>query len=757
MVSCSSCGAGTDPKGLLCPACGQRIDEEIISDEERALIARTSAGADRDDASDAIADFLERYPNSPRVDHVRLTLHMTLMSAALAKTSKQGASFREPGAEWLNVEALSLASKIDKDLPFRLVNDRPTSLRVIVEREDTVRETVVGLRKVMTDWLRDLCDASQAEAATLREQRTGPATGAEIDQRLDLLRETVQERRYEEALSDLVELKSIAPDSLEVRRLLGETYWGLERGPEGLKDLLYGAYLESGDDEITKYLVLVLTGLGLFPAARDIAVHYERYGSPKNPDVVRVVSQLERVSRVVTAMVIGQVVPPRDLDAGRRDLIDDLEIEERDWLALPSVGAILERARKAPAVFLSYRRADSAGLVGRLELALRERVPGLYVFRDFNSIAPGAKFADAIERALDRSAVFIAVIGPDWAGKRADGTRRIDEEKDWVRRELEAAVMKRGGVVVPTLVGGARMPPKLPAGLVSLSALQAYPLRQHRLDTDIGRLVIRLGELLEIRVPESESPDALDVIEKLLSEFGAILAQKDGIEIGFRNGERWWGKARLELLRVASGTEIPAEVARLDARILAGRYGESERSGVMLEVGLSVQAMKALVASPERIAQIRTEERRQIEESPGGLYIHPGINLKHFDADQGSWICEVEGADMRFSLEFTIRDDATVVGVMQRRVAGWFGDRSRRAKLTGTYRLHMHHPPKGEWAFGDAPTFVVGLELSGVLDGSDPFQLVIPTQSQPWDFERGKALGYDGTDEDGRTYTLTPV
>jgi hypothetical protein len=66
-------------------------------------------------------------------------------------------------------------------------------------------------------------------------------------------------------------------------------------------------------------------------------------------------------------------------------------------------------------IFISYRRAESAGHAGRIADRLIEHFGEDRVFRDVDSIEPGLDFAEAIERAVGSFEVLIAVIGRNWA------------------------------------------------------------------------------------------------------------------------------------------------------------------------------------------------------------------------------------------------------------------------------------------------------------------------------------------------------
>ena len=142
------------------------------------------------------------------------------------------------------------------------------------------------------------------------------------------------------------------------------------------------------------------------------------------------------------------------------------------------------------AIFLSYRRDDSAGWVGRLSEALRRAFGRDAVFMDIDSLAAGDDFAEAIERTVASCDVLLAVIGPQWLrAAKADGIRRLDDEQDFVRLEI-ATALQRGVRVVPVLVGNARMPgvDELPDPLKALARRQAYELSDRRWDYDVQGL-----------------------------------------------------------------------------------------------------------------------------------------------------------------------------------------------------------------------------------------------------------------------------
>ena len=146
-------------------------------------------------------------------------------------------------------------------------------------------------------------------------------------------------------------------------------------------------------------------------------------------------------------------------------------------------------------VFISYRRADSAGHAGRLNDDLT-RLLGRRVFMDVADIAPGAEFEDVIRSELLSCGAVLAVIGPQW--RNAFAAPR--DGKDYVRIELREALGHDGVTVVPVLVQGASLPSaaELPEDLASLASRQAVAIRDDRWKDDVDYLARELRRVLKL-------------------------------------------------------------------------------------------------------------------------------------------------------------------------------------------------------------------------------------------------------------------
>ena len=88
-------------------------------------------------------------------------------------------------------------------------------------------------------------------------------------------------------------------------------------------------------------------------------------------------------------------------------------------------------------IFISYRRVGGADFARQMQLALKNK--GYKVFLDFDELKDGV-FDRRIEMAIKRSKVFLFVLSPH-------ALDRCKNEDDWVRREIECALISKCHIV----------------------------------------------------------------------------------------------------------------------------------------------------------------------------------------------------------------------------------------------------------------------------------------------------------------------
>jgi hypothetical protein len=110
-----------------------------------------------------------------------------------------------------------------------------------------------------------------------------------------------------------------------------------------------------------------------------------------------------------------------------------------------------------PKILISYRRADSSAIAGRIADRLSHHYGEHSVFMDVDSIPIGIDFRTHIDETLQQADVVLAVIGRNWLGQDAVGAVRMSEKTDAVRVEVETALRNKIRII-PVLVDGAKMP-----------------------------------------------------------------------------------------------------------------------------------------------------------------------------------------------------------------------------------------------------------------------------------------------------------
>lgn len=148
------------------------------------------------------------------------------------------------------------------------------------------------------------------------------------------------------------------------------------------------------------------------------------------------------------------------------------------------------------AIFIGYRRDDTADVAGRIFDALESRFGRDRIFKDVDNLRPGADFGEYIKTILPRCRVALILIGPNWVNAvDEDGRRRLDDPNDWVRIEIEIALAASDLDVVPVLINGARMPraEELPPSLHPLLRRHAATIRR---DPDFRDDIDRLATAL---------------------------------------------------------------------------------------------------------------------------------------------------------------------------------------------------------------------------------------------------------------------
>jgi Sulfatase-modifying factor enzyme 1/TIR domain len=154
-----------------------------------------------------------------------------------------------------------------------------------------------------------------------------------------------------------------------------------------------------------------------------------------------------------------------------------------------------------PKIAISYRRADTEVMAGRIRDRLAVQYGEKAIFMDIDNIPFGKDFRVHIFEAIVQSDILLVIVGPRWLGTSRGGSKRIDDETDFVRLEVETA-LSNAVPIIPVLAGSARMPQRaqLPESLQNFAFLNAAPVDTGRdFHQHIERLIFGIDQVLSDR------------------------------------------------------------------------------------------------------------------------------------------------------------------------------------------------------------------------------------------------------------------
>ena len=159
-------------------------------------------------------------------------------------------------------------------------------------------------------------------------------------------------------------------------------------------------------------------------------------------------------------------------------------------------------------IFISYRRDDSEAFTGRLCDCLRNQYGEESVFLDVDNIPYGVDFPTHLSSALRECDAVLVIIGENWLQSQSKGSRRLDDPQDFVRIEVETALVK-DIPVVPITVKNTPMPceEELPETLRPLAYRNACAVDSGRdFRHHVDRLIANLDNLISPSQAKQHAP-----------------------------------------------------------------------------------------------------------------------------------------------------------------------------------------------------------------------------------------------------------
>lgn len=161
-------------------------------------------------------------------------------------------------------------------------------------------------------------------------------------------------------------------------------------------------------------------------------------------------------------------------------------------------------------IFISYRRDDCATFADRIHECLVRSCKRDTFFRDIDSIHLGENFRRRLHQELARCDLLLAIVGQRWISVQdSGGRRRLEDDNDFVRLEIEMAI-QRNIPLIPLLIDGTPMPTtsELPASIAEFTYQNAAVVRRDPdFANDMRRLVMSLDQY---RAPSGTSDQPFD-------------------------------------------------------------------------------------------------------------------------------------------------------------------------------------------------------------------------------------------------------
>jgi pterin-4a-carbinolamine dehydratase len=156
-------------------------------------------------------------------------------------------------------------------------------------------------------------------------------------------------------------------------------------------------------------------------------------------------------------------------------------------------------------VFISYRRLDSQHATFAIADRLRWAFGVDEIFLDRGSIRSGNEWPESLRRGLEAARVMVVVMGKAWLTTADEwGRRRIDDPKDWVRKEIctGLAQHKEGRThIIPLLLNDTQRlrAEALDAPLQTLADIEPAKLEDDSWEIQLEELIVRISELTGMR------------------------------------------------------------------------------------------------------------------------------------------------------------------------------------------------------------------------------------------------------------------
>ena len=181
-------------------------------------------------------------------------------------------------------------------------------------------------------------------------------------------------------------------------------------------------------------------------------------------------------------------------------------------------------------IFLSYRRRDVSGIVGRLASNINNAFGFGICFYDIGSLMSGDPWKEKLISELQGVKILLWIIGEKWDDLDNKNNRKILNPDDPLHIELNTAITRKIKII-PVTINNAQMPSKsqLPNNLHQAIGHQAIKLVHEQWNLGVDRLIADIGHILNrpFRLLERYQLMKYPRAARLIGEWHGALAQGD--------------------------------------------------------------------------------------------------------------------------------------------------------------------------------------------------------------------------------------
>lgn len=175
---------------------------------------------------------------------------------------------------------------------------------------------------------------------------------------------------------------------------------------------------------------------------------------------------------------------------------------------------------------ISYRRADTGAIAGRIFDRLAAHYGRESIFRDVDSIPLSVDFREHLAQTLRESDIVLVIIGSHWLGRGRE--LRVAQANDPVRVEVETALAS-GVTIIPIFIDDAMMPDptRLPESMRNFTYRNGQRVDSGQdFDHHMARLLRNMDALLRKPEPKASAPASKAVINPEAIEKGKLIARR---------------------------------------------------------------------------------------------------------------------------------------------------------------------------------------------------------------------------------------